>query len=109
MWKSVQKQGLFLIFGIASEFISAKVHVWLQILVMSHKRIHKQQASKASAAHQQEQEQTIDITEIMAQQEQQQPLEQTNEGSLQFVDSMGFVNILVLTEQDILNKLPKCD
>lgn len=72
------------------------IYLW-QILVMSHKRIHKQQAFKVAEEEQKQQQHEEAATDIlMATQNQEQAGEATG---LQFVDSMGFVNILVLTDQ----------
>jgi len=59
---------------------------------MSHKRIHKQQSNKAALELQiQEEEANNETLE-------QQPHQQISDQAIQFVDNMGFVSILVLTD-----------
>lgn len=60
---------------------------------MSHKRIHKQQSNRAALELQQQQEEEATNETL-----EQQPLQQTSEQTFQFVDNMGFVSILVLTD-----------
>ena len=76
--------------------INGAIISW-QILVMSHKRIHRQPAQETEGQQNlQLQQQAAASNLLMSTNMQEQAGEPTG---LQFVDSMGFVNILVLTDQ----------